>query len=115
MEKELVKSILIDAARSNKGLLYKEILQKMNLKNTNKNRTSLFVAISQIGDDCFDAGLPLLNGLVINESGLPGDGFFVWYGQRKDMWVSIYDRYLCKSIAKNITYECFQYYSQGQS
>lgn len=67
-----VRNYLIDSAAEKQTVTYKEFKDYFELPYM----IQAFNHLKQISNDCIQKGEPLLSAIVVNEDGLPGEGFW---------------------------------------
>lgn len=105
-----IKSKLFKVAIKGETITYSEILKYMNTSKRKYGIEYLTSKLLDIGNECYEFNNPLINFLVINSTGLPGNGAFVWYGKHIGRFIDINDSFLLKNLAEELQSECYSLY-----
>lgn len=111
MDKEIIRNLLITAAQKGSCLTYGEVFSNIGVQSTNATRHELFGILLEIGREEHAKGRPLINALVVNQKGIPGEGFFKDYAKLIRQAAEDNNTIMLKEIFDSIKKTCSDYYT----
>lgn len=111
--KEFMHEYLVECARKKETITYKKLAHIAGyayIEEKRKYEPDYLKDLTEIGDQEFDAGRPLLNVLVKTDD-FPGAGFAGWY-IKKFPFINFEDIQFNVKLYERLTKECFAYWDR---
>jgi hypothetical protein len=114
MKKNRIKDYLKKCASEERVASYDELLNLVNYEVgnwCNDSYRELFNILREIGDECIENDMPVINVLVCNRFRIPGRGFYKWWQNAYSCDEVIIEESVQKKLFEQLKKECFKFYS----